>query len=62
MDIQLISASALARFGRLTEAGGSTSAAGSSLTEQLWLLGGVALALMAAGVVAIAAARRRGRD
>ncbi|MFE3249294.1 hypothetical protein [Streptomyces sp. NPDC059209] len=30
-------------------------------TEQLWLLGGVALALVAAGVVALAAGRGRGR-
>ncbi|KIF75909.1 hypothetical protein QR77_22490 [Streptomyces sp. 150FB] len=65
MDIQSLSASALVRFGQLgqlTEAGGSASAAGSGLTEQLWLLGGIALALMGAGVVAIAAARGRGRD
>jgi hypothetical protein len=61
MDIQPLSASALVRFGQLTEAGGSASA-GSSLTEQLWLLGGITLALMGAGVVAIAAARGRGRD
>ncbi|MFD5897527.1 MULTISPECIES: hypothetical protein [unclassified Streptomyces] len=30
-------------------------------TEQLWLLGGVALALVGAGVVALAASRGRGR-
>ncbi|WP_405616176.1 hypothetical protein OG292_22610 [Streptomyces sp. NBC_01511] len=30
-------------------------------TEQLWLLGGMALALVGAGVVALAAARGRGR-
>ncbi|MET9553447.1 hypothetical protein [Streptomyces sp. NPDC006645] len=29
--------------------------------EQLWLLGGMALALVGAGVVAVAAARGRGR-
>lgn len=30
-------------------------------SEQLWLLGGMALALVGAGVVALAAARGRGR-
>lgn len=39
--------------GRMAEAGGAA--------EQLWLLGGVALALLAAGVVALAAARGVGR-
>jgi hypothetical protein len=39
--------------GRMADAGGAA--------EQLWLLGGVALALLAAGVVALAAARGAGR-
>ncbi|MEU0393391.1 hypothetical protein ABZ208_11545 [Streptomyces sp. NPDC006208] len=33
-----------------------------SRNEQLWLLGGVALSLTAAGVVAVAASRRRDKD
>ncbi|MGW0699474.1 hypothetical protein ACWD0A_09100 [Streptomyces sp. NPDC002867] len=33
-----------------------------STAEQLWLLGGVALSLTAAGAVAVAAARGRKRD
>ncbi|WP_240138200.1 hypothetical protein [Streptomyces sp. MUM 178J] len=45
-------AAAAAGRGRLADAGGAA--------ERLWLLGGVALSLTAAGVVAIAAAR--GRD
>ncbi|WP_268240605.1 hypothetical protein [Streptomyces camponoticapitis] len=39
-----------------------TAMAMTALTsEQLWLLGGMALALVGAGVVAVAAARGRGR-
>ncbi|WP_446041638.1 hypothetical protein [Streptomyces sp. SID1121] len=39
------------------------AAAHSGVTaERLWLLGGVAVALTAAGVVALAAARGRGGD
>ncbi|MFF8845741.1 hypothetical protein ACF08N_23990 [Streptomyces sp. NPDC015127] len=33
-----------------------------STAEQLWLLGGVALSLTAAGVIAVAAVRGRNRD
>jgi len=33
-----------------------------STAEQLWLLGGIALSLTAAGVVAVVAARGRRRD
>lgn len=33
-----------------------------SAAEQLWLLGGVVLSLVAAGIVALAAARGRNRD
>lgn len=51
MGIRSFGASVL---GTLADAGGTT--------EQLWLLGGVALALTAAGVVAVAAARGRERD
>ncbi|WP_329020613.1 hypothetical protein [Streptomyces sp. NBC_00690] len=36
-----------------------TSPASSPATERLWLLGGLALSLTAAGVVAVAAARGR---
>ncbi len=43
---------AAAERGQLADAGGAA--------ERLWLLGGVALSLTAAGVVAVAAARGRG--
>ncbi|MCM2391799.1 hypothetical protein [Streptomyces albipurpureus] len=36
--------------------------AGNPGTERLWLLGGLALSLTAAGVVGVVAARGRGRE